>query len=78
MPFAIRDAGGGKFKVVNKATGNVHSKATTMAKARAQIGIMERAESDGNRVRTTKELIGKHPGTTLNPHKSKHKSKHKK
>jgi len=78
MPFAIRDAGGGKVKVVNKATGNVHSKATTMAKARGQIAIMERAERQSNTPRTTRSVIGKRPGASNTGHKTGHKSKHRK
>ncbi|KKL08408.1 hypothetical protein LCGC14_2576150 [marine sediment metagenome] len=78
MPFAIRDAPGGKFKVVNKVTGNVHSKATTMAKARGQIAIMERAERQSNTPRTTRSVIGKRPGASNTGHKSGHGTGHKK
>lgn len=73
MPFAIESLGGGRVKVINKATRNVHSKSTTPAKAKAQIAIMNARERDGNRVRTTRQVAKSHPGVS-----SSHKSKHKK
>ena len=76
MPFDIKSLGGGRFKVVNKATGNVHSKSTTPAKAKAQIRAMHANEKASSRVRTTREATSKHPHVGPS-HNSKHKSKRK-
>ena len=60
MPYAIRSAGGGKYKVVNKETGNVHSKATTRANAEAQVRLLHGVEH-GMKPRTTREVMGTMP-----------------
>ena len=68
MPYAIRSAGGGKVKVVNTETGNVHSKATTRANAEAQVRLLHGVEH-GMRPRTTKEVIGTMPSARMAMHK---------
>ena len=57
MPYEIRSAGGGKFKVVNTETGTVHSKATTKGNAQAQVRLLHGVEH-GMKPRTTREAIG--------------------
>jgi len=44
MPYATRKVKGGRVKVVNKATGAVHAKATTPAKAQAQMNLLRGVE----------------------------------
>ena len=44
MPYRVRKVGGGRVKVVNKATGRVHAKATTPAKAKAQMNLLRGVE----------------------------------
>lgn len=61
MPYRIEAVGDtGKFKVVNKESGNVHSKATTKAKAEDQVRLLHGVEH-GMKPRTTKEVAGKNP-----------------
>ena len=76
MPYKKVSLGGGRFKVVNRETGNVHSKATTEAKADSQLRLLHGVEH-GMKPRTTKSVIGKNPGASLGG-KSSHKSKHRK
>ena len=75
MPYSIQDAGGGKFKVVNRESGNVHSKATTKAKAEAQVRLLHGVEH-GMKPRTTRQVIGKSPGAGSS-HKSRKAKKAK-
>jgi hypothetical protein len=44
MPYGTRKVKGGRVKVVNKATGRVHAKATTPAKAEAQMNLLRGVE----------------------------------
>ena len=44
MPYGTRKARGGRVKVANKATGRVHAKATTPAKAQAQMNLLRGVE----------------------------------
>ena len=44
MPYKTRKVGKGKVRVVNKATGRVHAKATTPAKAQAQMNLLRGVE----------------------------------
>mgnify|MGYP000421200264 FL=1 len=44
MPYKIESVGGGRYKVVNVETGNVHSKATTKANAEAQVRLLHGVE----------------------------------
>ena len=44
MPYRVRKVGGGRVKVVNKATGRVHAEATTPAKAQAQMNLLRGVE----------------------------------
>ena len=75
MPYAIEKLDSGKFKVVNKESGNVHSKATSRASAEAQVRLLHGVEH-GMKPRTTKQAIGSRP--TAGSHaKSGHKSSHK-
>ena len=61
MPYAVRSAGGGKFKVINTETGAVHSKATTKANADAQFRLLEGIEHGSLKPRTTREVMGSNP-----------------
>ena len=45
MPYAIVKNRDGTFKVINKATKQVHAKHTTLEKAKAQIKLMEMMEN---------------------------------
>ena len=74
MPYAIRSLGGGKYKVVNKETGNVHSKATSKANAQSQVRLLQGVEH-GMKPRTTRQVIGDHPSVGNPKRKSK---RHKK
>lgn len=40
MPLTITKLKGGKYKVVNKKTGKVHSKATTLSNAQKQVRLI--------------------------------------
>ena len=40
MPYTIKPAGKGLFKVVNTATGKIHAKGTTKAKATRQVRLL--------------------------------------
>jgi hypothetical protein len=40
LPYAIKPAGKGLYKVVNTATGRVHAKGTTKAKAQRQLTLL--------------------------------------
>jgi len=76
MPYAIRSLGGGKYKVVNKETGNVHSKATSKANAQSQVRLLQGVEH-GMKPRTTRQVIGDHPSAG-NPHPKRKSKQHKK
>ena len=41
MPYIIKKVKGGKFSLVNRITGKVHSKGTTLKKAEAQQRLLE-------------------------------------
>ena len=60
MPYAVEPVGDGRYKVVNKETGNVHSKGTTKAAAESQVRLLHGVEH-GMRPRTTREAIGTQP-----------------
>ena len=52
MPYAIKPAAKGLFKVVNTATGKIHAKGTTKAKATRQVRLLmaeEHGESTGKK-----------------------------
>lgn len=76
MPYAIHSLGGGQYKVVNKATGNVHSKSTSKANAEAQVRLLHGVEHSDLKPRTTKEVIGDRPSAG-NPHPKRKSKKHK-
>jgi len=40
MPYAMKPAGKNLFKVVNTATGKIHAKGTTKAKAQRQVRLL--------------------------------------
>ena len=40
MPWAIRKIGGGKYRVVNTESGEVHAKATSKKNAEAQVRLL--------------------------------------
>ena len=44
MPYERRKLKGGRVRVVNKAAGRVHAKATTPAKAQAQMNLLRGVE----------------------------------
>lgn len=75
MPYERVSLGSGKYKVVNKESGAVHSKATSKGNADAQIRLLHGVEH-GMKPRTTRQVIGDHPSAG-NPH-PKRKSKHHK
>lgn len=76
MPYRIEELDSGKFKVVNKESGNVHSKATSRSNAEAQVRLLHGVEH-GMKPRTTKQVIGSRPTASSHskPHKSAHKAK---
>lgn len=79
MPYKIESVGGGRYKVVNVETGNVHSKATTKANAEAQVRLLHGVEH-GMKPRTTREVMGTMPmmrtkGSSHKTHKGKGKSR---
>jgi len=41
MPFKIVKKSNGRYKVINKITGKVHAKNTTLKKAKSQIKLIE-------------------------------------
>jgi len=45
MPYKIIKKSNGRYKVINKITGKVHSKDTTLEKAEKQIKLMEYLDS---------------------------------
>lgn len=47
MPYTIRPAAKGLFKVVNTQTGKIHAKGTTRAKAQRQINLLMAEEHGG-------------------------------
>ena len=47
MPYAVKPAGKGLYKVVNTSTGKVHAKGTTKAKAKRQLTLLNAVESGG-------------------------------
>ncbi|KKM74198.1 hypothetical protein LCGC14_1402740 [marine sediment metagenome] len=68
MPYKTTSVGKGKVKVTGP--GGVHAKATTPAKAAAQIRLLHGVEH-GMKPRTTREVIGEYHSEG-NPH-PKHK-----
>lgn len=76
MPYAIRSAGEGRYKVVNTETGAVHSKATTKPKAEAQVRLLRGVEH-GMRPRTTRQAMGQPHFDSAGPkrHKPRRSSK---
>lgn len=66
MPYGTRKVKGGRVKVVNKKTGAVHAKATTPAKAQAQMNLLRGVEhgweptgAPAKKGSTPRELISK-------------------
>jgi len=47
MPYAVKPAGKGLYKVVNTDTGKVHAKGTTKARANRQMKLLYAAEEGG-------------------------------
>ena len=47
MPYTIKPAAKGLFKVVNTQTGKVHAKGTTKAKAQRQVRLLMAEEYGG-------------------------------
>ncbi len=75
MPYKRVSLGGGKYKVVNKESGAVHSKATSKANADSQIRLLHGVEH-GMKPRTTRQVIGDHPSAG-NPHPKRKSKRHK-
>ena len=77
MPYEKVSLGGGKFKVVNKESGNVHSKSTSSANADKQIRLLHGVEH-GMVPRTTRKTMGSRPtaGSRSRSSSSGHKSAH--
>ena len=59
MPFKIKKVEGG-YEVLNAETGKIHARHTTLAKAKAQIRIMD--EVFALRDEDVSALMGKKPG----------------
>lgn len=45
MPFLITKLSNGKYQVKNKETGKIHSKGTTLKKAKGQVKLIEYLDS---------------------------------
>jgi len=45
MPYEIKHVSRNKFQVINRISGKLHSKGTTLEKAEAQIRLMEYIDS---------------------------------
>ena len=41
MPYEIKHISSNKFQVINRISGKLHSKGTTLEKAQAQVRLME-------------------------------------
>jgi hypothetical protein len=54
VPYAIKPAGKGLFKVVNTVTGKVHAKGTTKAKAQRQVNRLYAADEAGSKFKRAK------------------------
>nr|WPF46654.1 MAG: hypothetical protein [Lake Baikal virophage 8] len=48
MPYEIIKKPSGKFQVINRLTGEIHAKGTTLKKAKAQVRLLESLEGGGN------------------------------
>lgn len=68
MPYKIekcKECGCGTYKVITTTTGKVHAKHTTLAKAKAQVRLLEGLEKQSKPKRMLKE---KPDGTLLCSH----------
>jgi len=45
MPYEIKKVSKSKYQVINKITGKIHAKGTTLEKAKKQIKLMEYLDS---------------------------------
>ena len=61
MPYEIKHISSNKFQVINRISGKLHSKGTTLEKAQAQVRLMEYMEAKKN-IKLEKIDLGK---TTL-------------
>ncbi len=74
MPYKKTSVGKGKVRVTGPS--GVHAKATTPAKAAAQIRLLQGVEH-GMKPRTTREVIGEYHSEG-NPHPKRRSKRHKK
>lgn len=51
MPYALLNAGGGMYKVVNSSNGRVHAERTTKEKAEAQLRLLRGLEHETIKLR---------------------------
>jgi hypothetical protein len=60
MPYEIIKKPSGKYQVINKITGEIHAKGTTLKKAKAQIRLLEmvdRKKRGGHSARPYEDYI---------------------
>jgi len=65
MPYEIKKLGRGDYEVINKDTGTIHAKHTSLAKAQAQVRLLHMVggniEGASDFVKKEKRLTGRVP-----------------